>query len=153
GITRLQRYYDPLRLPQGAHRRGYGALAPPPMGLPRCPYHLIRRAVPTTPADRMGASVDCLPTSVLHSPVSEGLHPLLALSRPAQALRSFGPPLRSTASAAFVTRLQRQRLPPGPARQLPVQSTILRVDPSSTGDTRPRGAPRRSRSGRYDQNS
>jgi len=28
-ITRLQRYYDPLRLPPGAHRRGYGAQAPP----------------------------------------------------------------------------------------------------------------------------
>jgi hypothetical protein len=42
--------------------------------------------------------------------------------------------------AAFVTRLQPARLPDQAARQLPDQSTTLRVAPSSTGDTRPRGA-------------
>src|ERR1700719_3208347 len=42
--------------------------------------------------------------------------------------------------AAFVTRLQPARLPDQAARQLPDQSTTLRVAPSSTGDTSPRGA-------------
>ena len=42
--------------------------------------------------------------------------------------------------AAFVTRLQPARLPDQAARQLPDQSTTLRMAPSSTGDTRPRGA-------------
>ena len=42
--------------------------------------------------------------------------------------------------AAFVTRLQSGRLPNPTARQLPDQSTIIWVEPSSTGDTRHRGA-------------
>src|SRR4051812_49697354 len=42
--------------------------------------------------------------------------------------------------AAFVTRLQPSQLPGQAARQLPDQSTTLRVEPSSTGDTRRRGA-------------
>ena len=44
--------------------------------------------------------------------------------------------------AAFVTRLQPSQLPGQAARQLPEQSTTLRVEPSSTGDTRRRGARR-----------
>ena len=42
--------------------------------------------------------------------------------------------------ATFVTRLRPARLPDQAARQLPDQSTTLRVAPSSTGDTRLRGA-------------
>ena len=42
--------------------------------------------------------------------------------------------------ATFVTRLQPGRLPDQAARQLPDLSTSIRVDPSSTGDPRLRGA-------------
>src|SRR5215211_6361563 len=42
--------------------------------------------------------------------------------------------------ATFVTRLQPLRLPARAARQLPDQSTTLRVESSSTGDPRLRGA-------------
>ena len=42
--------------------------------------------------------------------------------------------------ATFVTRLQPCRLPNRAARQLPDQSTILRVESSSTDDSRLRGA-------------
>jgi hypothetical protein len=42
--------------------------------------------------------------------------------------------------ATFVTRLQPLRLPARAARQLPDQSTTLRVDSSSTSDARLRGA-------------
>jgi hypothetical protein len=45
-------------------------------------------------------------------------------------------------TAAFVTRLRPGRLPGQAARQLPDQSTTLWVEPSSTGDTRLRGARR-----------
>ena len=45
-------------------------------------------------------------------------------------------------TAAFVTRLRPGQLPGQAARQLPEQSTTLRVEPSSTGDTRRRGARR-----------
>src|SRR4051812_5478091 len=44
--------------------------------------------------------------------------------------------------AAFVTRLRPGRLPGQAARQLPEQSTTLWMEPSSTGDTRRRGARR-----------
>ncbi len=52
----------------------------------------------------------------------------------------YGPPDRSAAKAAFVTRLQPGRLPDQAARQLPDLSTTIRVEPSSTGDPRLRGA-------------
>ncbi len=42
--------------------------------------------------------------------------------------------------AAFVTRLRPDRLPDQIARQLPKQSTTLRVEPSSTGGSALRGA-------------
>jgi hypothetical protein len=47
--------------------------------------------------------------------------------------------------AAFVTRLRSSQLPNQTARQLPEQSTILWVEPSSTGDPRLRGALQNSR--------
>jgi len=60
GITRLRRYYDPLRLPPGAHRRGYGAQAPP-----QWVSHVARITFPTCrahyPGGPDGASVDLLP--------------------------------------------------------------------------------------------
>jgi len=46
--------------------------------------------------------------------------------------------------AAFVTRLRPRQLPSEIARQLPDLSTTIRVDPSSTGETRHRGAPNNS---------
>jgi hypothetical protein len=43
--------------------------------------------------------------------------------------------------ATFDARLQPARLPDRAARQLPELSTILRVEPSSTDDSRLQGAP------------
>src|SRR5262245_37571409 len=40
----------------------------------------------------------------------------------------------------FVTRLQSRQLPSEATRQLPDLSTIIRVEPSSTGDSRLQGA-------------
>jgi hypothetical protein len=51
--------------------------------------------------------------------------------------------------AAFVTRLRPVRLPVQAARQLPDQSTSLRAEPSSAGDTRLRGAPKRTQLSRF----
>src|SRR5215468_4627375 len=85
--------------------------------LPRLPEPPFRRAAPTTPADRAGAHVDCFPAHA------------------AFARRIAQPP-----KATFVTRLQPFRLPDRAARQLPDQSTTLRVDSSSTDDSRLRGA-------------
>ena len=65
----------------------------------------------------------------------------LSLSRPAQASLTLRPAgSLSRPQATFVTRLQPMRLPAQAARQLPDQSTTLRVDSSSTDDSRLRGA-------------
>ena len=65
----------------------------------------------------------------------------LSLSRPAQASLTLRPAgSLSRPKATFVTRLQPMRLPAQAARQLPDQSTTLRVDSSSTDDSRLRGA-------------
>ena len=65
----------------------------------------------------------------------------LSLSRPAQALLALRPAESlSRPEATFVTRLQSRQLPDETARQLPDLSTIIRVVPSSTGDSRLRGA-------------
>jgi hypothetical protein len=54
--------------------------------------------------------------------------------------------------AAFVTRLRPVRLPVQAARQLPDQSTTLWAESSSAGDTRLRGAPKRSQLSRLTLN-
>src|ERR1700674_4877051 len=50
-------------------------LPSPPTGLPRLPEPPFRRAVPTTPADRVGARVDCFPTRAAFPKWPEGRHP------------------------------------------------------------------------------
>ena len=65
----------------------------------------------------------------------------LSLSRPAQASHALRPAgSLSRPKATFVTRLPPCQLPSRAARQLPDLSTIIRVEPSSTDDSRLRGA-------------
>src|SRR4249920_2764050 len=62
GITQPQRSYDPVRLPPWPSPVATLRPLPSPVtGLPRLPEPPFRRAVPTTPADRAGARVDCFP--------------------------------------------------------------------------------------------
>ena len=69
GITRHRRSYDPVRLPPWPLPSATLRTLPSPMtGLPRLPEPPFRRAVPTTPADRAGARVDCFPRSLEPSP-------------------------------------------------------------------------------------
>src|SRR6266849_3552016 len=108
------------------------------------PPPITRTTVPTcrsTPADRASAHVDCLPRSRGLPPMAGGSASALSLSRPAQALLTLRPAgSLSRPQATFVTRLQPVQLPAQAARQLPDQSTTLRVDSSSTDDSRLRGA-------------
>ena len=111
-----------------------------PTGLPRLPEPPFRRAVPTTPADRTGAHVDYFPACAAFPKWQEGRHPhchFRGLHRlhSVTARRIAQPP-----KAIFVTRLQPCQLPSRAARQLPDQSTTLRVESSSTDDPRLRGA-------------
>src|ERR1700736_5523727 len=128
-ITRLQRSYDPVRLPPMPPPEA--TLRPLPShqaGLPRLPEPPFQRAVPTTPADRAGAYVDCFPASRSLPQMAGGSASALSLSRPAQASLTLRPAgSLSRPQATFVTRLQPMRLPTRAARQLPDQPTTLRV--------------------------
>jgi hypothetical protein len=110
-------------------------------GLPR----LLESPFPTCRAHYPGGSSGCscrlLPRSRGLPQMAGGSASALSLSRPAQAsltLRPAGSLSRPTAT--FVTRLQPLRSPARAARQLPDQSTTLRVESSSTDDSRLRGA-------------
>src|SRR5712675_31807 len=109
-------------------------------GLPRLPEPPFRRAVPTTPADRAGARVDCFPAHAAFPKWQEGRHPhchFRGLHRlhSVTARRIAQPP-----KATFVARLRPRQLPDQAARQLPDLSTIIRVRSSLTDDSRLRGA-------------
>ena len=141
GITRPRRSYDPVRLPSWPSPVATLRPLPSPMtGLPRLPEPPFRRAVPTTPADQAGARVDCFPAHAAFPKWQEGRHPhchfrgLLRLHS-VTAHRIAQPP-----KATFVARLQPSQLPNQAARQLPDQSTTIRVESSSTDDSRLRGA-------------
>ena len=97
-------------------------------GLPRLPEPPFRRAVPTTPADRAGAPVDCFPAHAAFPKWQEGRHPhchFRGLHRlhSVTARRIAQPP-----KVTFVTRLRPSLLPDRAARQLPDLSTIFRVE-------------------------
>ena len=92
GATRLRRSYDPVRLPLTSPSTP--ALRPLPScqtGLPRLPASPFRRAVPTTPADRTGALVDCFPVHAAFPVIAGGSASASPLSRPAQALLTLRP--------------------------------------------------------------
>ena len=106
---------------------------------------ITRTTFPTCRAHYPGGSSGCacrlLPRLYSLPQMTGGSASALSLSRPAQAsltLRPAGSLSRPTAT--FVTRLQPRQLPSRAARQLPDQSTTLRVVPSSTGASRLRGA-------------
>src|ERR1700730_2558482 len=76
GVTRLQRSYDPVRLPPWPPPFATLRPLPSPLtGLPRFPEPPFQRAVPTTPADRAGARVDCFPAHAAFPNWQEGRHP------------------------------------------------------------------------------
>ena len=142
GVTQPRRSYDPVRLPPWPLPSATLRTLPSPLtGLPRLPEPPFRRAVPTTPADRAGAHVDCFPRSLEPSPSGRWVGIRIVTFGACSgfthvtARRIAQPP-----KATFVTRLQPSRLPSQAARQLPDLSTILRVESSSTGVSRLRGA-------------
>jgi hypothetical protein len=141
GITRLQRSYDPVRLPPVPPPVATLRPLPSPMtGLPRLPASPSRRAVPTTPADRAGACVDCFPARAAFPKWQEGRHPHCHFRGLLRLHSHYARRIAQPPKATFVTRLRPVRSPGRAARQLPDQSTILRVESSSTGDPRLRGA-------------
>src|SRR6202451_4032922 len=66
-------------------------------GLPRLPDPPFRRAVPTTPADRTGARVDCFPAHTAFPKWQEGRHPHCHFRGLLRLYSRYGPPACSTA--------------------------------------------------------
>jgi hypothetical protein len=142
GVTRLQRSYDPVRLPpEPSPTRDVEAATSLTTGLPRLPASPFRRAVPTTRRiERVRVSI----TSSLVQPSPNGRRVGIRIVT-FEACSGFthvtARRIAQLPKATFFTRLQPVRLPARAARQLPDQSTTLRVDSSSTDDSRLRGAP------------
>src|ERR1700756_875778 len=109
-------------------------------GLPRLPEPPFRRAVPTTPADRAGAHVDTSPL-MQPSPYTRrvGIR-IVTFEACSGFTRVTARRIAQPPKVTFVTRLRSRQLPSETARQLPDLSTIIRVEPSSTDDSRLQGA-------------
>jgi hypothetical protein len=102
GVTRLQRYYDPVRSPS----------VPPPVsvveaatlaqdGSPPLPASPFRRAVPNTPADRTGAFIDFFPIRAAFPVLQAGRHPHLYFRGLLRLHSRYGPSDRSTAQGGL----------------------------------------------------
>ena len=75
GVARLQRYYDPLRVPAGppsSPRTG-----PPGLGFPHSPAPPSLHAVPITPVDPTGVRVGDFPVGAAFPDVMAGRRPRL----------------------------------------------------------------------------
>src|SRR5208283_6012187 len=83
----------------------------------------------------------CLPHGCCLPRHRGGSASALNLSRPAQAITQVAAGrIAQPPEAAFVARLQPGWLPRQTARQLPDPSTLIRMEPSSTRETRLQGA-------------
>ena len=125
---------------RSAARSSVEAVTSDRTGLPRCPHHPSDVPCPIPRQTRQAlASIASL--SARPSPgkrrvgVCIDSFEVCSNFTRVTARRIAQPPI-----AAFVTRLRPGRSPNRTARQLPDQSTTLWVEPSSTGDTRLRGA-------------
>src|SRR5437868_15062142 len=77
------------------------SLPSPATGLPRLLASPFQRAVPTTPADRTGACVDCFPVHAAFPVMQAGRHPRLHLRGLLGLHSRYGPPDRSTAQGGL----------------------------------------------------
>src|SRR6476620_3267991 len=85
-------------------RRPFATLRPlpsPVTGLPQLPEPPFRRAVPTTPADRAGARVDCFPARAAFPKWQEGRHPHCHYRGLLRLHACYGPPDRSAAQGGL----------------------------------------------------
>src|SRR2546423_9209602 len=95
------------------------SLPSPATGLPRLLASPLQRAVPTTPADRTGARVDCFPVHAAFPVMQAGRHPRLHFRGLLGLHSPYGPPHRSTP-------------PSGPFHQASTRSVAPTNPPSAT---------------------
>lgn len=140
GITRLQRYYDPLRLPAWppAHL-AFEVATLSQTGPPTLPEIPFPRAVPTTSMNRTGASDGFFPVRAAFPVIQAGRRSPLHFRGLLRVHTCYGPQ-DCDRPATLVTRLQYAQFPIHTAHQLPDLPSIIWVEPSSTGISRHRGA-------------
>src|SRR5262249_27068105 len=135
GVTRLQQYYAPVRLPP----------QPPPVMLAFEAPPSPRRVSPVTritfrtcrahyPGGSNGCVCRCFPARVAFPVYLAGRHPRFTFEACSGFTRVTARPVAQPPKAAFVTRLRQGQLPSNAARQLPDRSTPIWVDSASTGD-------------------
>ena len=143
GVTRVQQYYAPVRLPPDPPPQATVKPRPPTgrvspvtrITFPACRAQLPRRI------GRVPLSISS--PSVRPSPFCRRVDIRISTFEACSGFtRVTARRIAQPPKAAFVTRLRSSRSPDQTARQLPELSTIPWMDPSSTGDTRPRGARR-----------
>jgi hypothetical protein len=142
GITRLQRYYDPLRVPAGplslpralefaSTRSGVPPLAPTTFPACRAPYPGGPKPVPTSVASRPVRPSPLFRRVGVHDFTFEACSSFTRVT----ACRVAQPP-----EVALVTRLRPGPLPVQTACQMPDLATTIWVGLSPTGDLRRWGA-------------
>ena len=108
---------------QNRHRSATLRPLPSPItGLPRLPASPFRRAVPTTPADRAGAHVDCFPAHAAFPKWQEGRHPHCHFRGLLRLHSRYGPLDRSTAQGGLCHEASRRPVT-RPPRSLATRST------------------------------
>src|SRR6202050_3468923 len=99
---RFHRSYDPVRLPPRPPLLATSRSLPSPAtGLPRLPASPFQRAVPTTPADRTAACVDCFAVHSAFPAFCPGRHPHYGFRGLLRLHSRYGPLDRSTARSAL----------------------------------------------------
>ena len=146
GITRLHRYYEPLRLPQGpkltiSDHSGWWSRPTTSCGshtLPRRPC--LRMLTPLPRLERTGSSVGCSPVPRRPSPSGRRVGSNEKLSRPAQGSRAFRPAhLHLGCTEDFPRGFSRTITRPRLLQWLPGEPTIPRTGLSPVGLRDPEG--------------
>src|SRR6476646_8645541 len=140
-ITRLQRSYDPVRLPPWPSPSATLRPLPSPLtGLPRFTNHLSDVPCPL-PRRIERVRVSIASPLMLPSPFDRRVGIRIVTFEACSGFTHVtARQIAQPPKAAFVTRLQPCRLPGRTARQLPDQSTTLWAESSSASNPRLRGA-------------
>ena len=135
GVARLPRYYGPVRLPAGSAllAEDSGVANSTRRDLPfRTAVSLRRHAVPTTPADRAGASVGCFPARAAFPVSQAGRRPRFPFRGLLRLTARYGLPACSPGFLRTLSRGFREAdYPAAPLVNFPADRRLHRWAPSS----------------------
>jgi hypothetical protein len=128
GITRLHRYYGPVRLPKrpGLSLAGVRLVCDHRLGSPVLRLRSVQTCRRHYPGGTVKRVVARCPSRCQPSPFEAGSAPAITLSRPAQRSRTLRPAWsRSRPRRPFAPKAPTVSLPPPPLRLLPAGATQL----------------------------